>query len=81
MSDQESQDAIPVDEDVEGHRVMGDGFGDDRVPRNAAASRSPSSAAKAEGGTVNADNDDDVEGHVIVPQTGRPAHEMDRRRD
>lgn len=74
MSDQESQDAEPVDEDVEGHRVMGDGFGDERVPPNAAASRPPRQVVPDE-------DEDDVEGHVIVPQTGRPAHEMDRRRD
>ena len=69
MNDQHSPEA--KSDDVEGHRVMSGDFGDDTVPRNSADSR----PKKAE-----LSDDDDVEGHTMITQTGRPAHEMDRER-
>ena len=72
MTEQEPIDT--PEDDVEGHRVMGGSFGDETVPPNSADSRPPRRAVPAE-------DEDDVEGHSSVMQTGRPPHEMDRRRD
>ena len=67
----EHEDTPQDSDDVEGHFRPDEAtmFGEDHPGAAKPPRRRPDT------------DDDDVEGHASVLQTGRPAHEMDRKRD